>query len=144
MPHYNNGKFYSRWIDFRLKIYHATPRQSGIYVFRAESPNGYSEQQVIYVDISEKKKKKSSSKGIDTNQVVPVKKDMEKLKLATDDALPLVKDKKLKRKLKRLRVRAKKRRQQKRNKKDNQRVKKNKKTGKSKLLKNKDTSRSPK
>ena len=42
----------------RLRIYNATHHDSGIYTFRAISPSGYTEEQVVYVDISEKKKKK--------------------------------------------------------------------------------------
>ena len=58
MPHFANGRYFAKWIDFRLKIFNATTADSGIYTFRALSPKGYSEEQVIYVDISEKKRKK--------------------------------------------------------------------------------------
>jgi hypothetical protein len=58
IPHYANGKYFAKWIDFRLKIYNATASDSGIYAFQVRSPSGHMEEQYIYVDISEKKKKK--------------------------------------------------------------------------------------
>jgi hypothetical protein len=44
---------YSRWIDFRLRIYRATPRDSGLYVFKVTSPAGETAYQVIHVDLSD-------------------------------------------------------------------------------------------
>ena len=57
MPHYYKGRYFSRWLDFRLLIYNAMPNDSGVYSFKAESPNGYSEQQLVYVDSSRKRKR---------------------------------------------------------------------------------------
>lgn len=62
IPHYGNGRYFSRWIDFRLKVYNATTADSGIYKFKVWSPSGHTEEQQIYVDISEKKRKKKKRK----------------------------------------------------------------------------------
>jgi len=60
VPHYSHGRYFAQWIDFRLKIYDATVKDSGIYTFKAHGPSGEIEEQVIYVDISEKKRKKKN------------------------------------------------------------------------------------
>lgn len=62
IPHYANGCFYSRWIDFKLRIYNATESDSGIYTFRATDLYGHSHEQIIYVDISEQKRKRSQKR----------------------------------------------------------------------------------
>lgn len=41
-----------------MKIYSATRADSGVYTFRVTGVDGRTEEQPIYVDISEKKKKK--------------------------------------------------------------------------------------
>ena len=61
-PHLSNGRWFARWLDFRLRIYNATQQDSGIYTFRAVGALGTVEEQTIYVDISEKKKKKKKKK----------------------------------------------------------------------------------
>lgn len=58
VPHFSRGRYYSRWIDFKLKIYNATKSDSGMYSFKVTSPRGTTRQQYIYVDISEKKRGK--------------------------------------------------------------------------------------
>ena len=59
MPHHTGGQYFSSWVDFKLKIYNATESDSGIYKFKATNAKGdYEEEQLIYVDISERKKKK--------------------------------------------------------------------------------------
>jgi len=60
VPHYSHGRYFASWIDFRLKIYDATIKDSGVYTFKAYGPSGETEEQVIYVDISEKKNKKKN------------------------------------------------------------------------------------
>lgn len=57
LPHLERGHYYSRWIDFRLRIGNATWRDSGVYGFSATSPSGQTAKQTIYVDISDKKKR---------------------------------------------------------------------------------------
>ncbi len=57
-PHLSNGRWFAKWLEFRLRIYNATQSDSGLYTFRATGPSGRTEEQMIYVDISEKKKKK--------------------------------------------------------------------------------------
>jgi len=44
---------YSRWIDFRLRILHATSRDSGTYVFRVTTPGGDIAYQLIHVDLTD-------------------------------------------------------------------------------------------
>lgn len=59
MPHFSGGRFFSRWIDFKLLIYNATIADSGMYSFRAQSPTGRVEKQLIYLDISGKQRRHS-------------------------------------------------------------------------------------
>jgi len=58
IPHHANNRYFAKWIDFKLKIYNATMSDSGVYTFKATGAKGHVEQQDIYVDISEKKKKR--------------------------------------------------------------------------------------
>ncbi|ELU02947.1 hypothetical protein CAPTEDRAFT_197976 [Capitella teleta] len=58
IPHYANGHYYSRWIDFQLRIFNATESDGGLYSFRVNSMSGRSQQQIIYVDISDKRRKR--------------------------------------------------------------------------------------
>ena len=58
-PHKANRRYFARWIDFRVKIYNADMRDSGIYSVKVVSPTGHTEHQMIFVDISEKKKRSS-------------------------------------------------------------------------------------
>ncbi len=68
LPHYNKGRYYSAWIDFHLRIYNATPNDSGIYTFEAEALDGKRERQLIYVDISGGKRKKRKDKKTKKNK----------------------------------------------------------------------------
>ena len=40
LPHFTTGKYFSRWLDFKLKIYNATGKDSGIFTFTAHSVKG--------------------------------------------------------------------------------------------------------
>ncbi|KAK2188183.1 hypothetical protein NP493_142g04024 [Ridgeia piscesae] len=51
-PHYANGRFFNRWLDFTLRIHNATQADSGVYYFRAMAIDGSTERQQIHVDIS--------------------------------------------------------------------------------------------
>jgi hypothetical protein len=51
--HYEDGRYYAAWLDFRLRIYNATRRDSGVYWFRATSPDGADvAQHAVFVDIA--------------------------------------------------------------------------------------------
>ncbi|ELU02946.1 hypothetical protein CAPTEDRAFT_222891 [Capitella teleta] len=54
-PHYAKGRYYSRWIDFKLRIFTADQSDAGLYTFRATDLGGQTQDKVIYVDISREK-----------------------------------------------------------------------------------------
>jgi Natural killer cell receptor 2B4 len=52
LPHYvERYGYYSRWIDFTLKIHNVTQRDTGLYTFEITSPHGYVQEHHIYVDL---------------------------------------------------------------------------------------------
>ena len=42
VPHFAGGSYFSKWLDFKLKIFNATSKDSGIYTFTAHSQDGES------------------------------------------------------------------------------------------------------
>jgi hypothetical protein len=50
--HSDRGRYYSAWLDFRLRIHNATERDSGVYRFAVVGPSGDVDEQAVYVDIS--------------------------------------------------------------------------------------------
>ncbi|XP_013417385.1 uncharacterized protein LOC106178655 [Lingula anatina] len=51
-PHYRKGRYFSKWLDFRLRMYFPTTEDSGIYTVRLQGPSGKTHEQNIFVDIS--------------------------------------------------------------------------------------------
>lgn len=50
--HHEEGRYYAAWHDFHLRIFNATDVDSGVYRFRVTGPAGDSDEQVVYVDLS--------------------------------------------------------------------------------------------
>ncbi|XP_074659531.1 uncharacterized protein LOC141912212 [Tubulanus polymorphus] len=54
-PHFANGRYYSRWLDFRVRLHNVTRKNTGSYIVRIKSPYGNMEMQMIFLDVAHTK-----------------------------------------------------------------------------------------
>ena len=88
MPHAQNNRYFSRWLDIKLRIVNATTRDAGTYIFKAVGRNQYNEKHAIFVDISippktnnkHRKKLKQQKKRIRQQQAVHQRKHTKYMK----------------------------------------------------------------